>query len=573
MYKVLYPKDLVAEYLPGYEDNKEFMGLFNKYFVKTVKDKELLQGKEYYALSTYLYNNLKPDFNKRAVGFKENQKRALSFVKNYKKLETYINRSKNVKRPEAVANREKLKLKMITYWPMARVLENLEDMRKREEREENWKKGEERRHKMYMEKFSEEPSSNSLAKSLRVDEEKKALEEKTEPMGVAAKRALARAKALEEEENWKQSEQKRIKRYMEKVSKEPSSNSLPKSPPAKKATLSKKTTPERLKDTFTMWDQEHSLTIPPEDDDEKAVPVKRLEAKIKRTVRANRQLELASTPGELLQLIPFTLFGVSRKEMDPKHLKLFEKYMISIFAMKEFNDFSEYNSDWFRANYPKLQKYMVQNLSFTESEATKFFKKFNAFKDKMLYTDTHKITDTIKFFSYLPTYSALIELEERKYLPANKALPETTIKRKDFDKVSRKSLVFTRFALSKVFGGAFNNDKLFVTLFKDYIDTYIFDWDRFWDQWRFRNTVELGEKGGMDNEYLDLVKYIKYVYEPLSKKQRKNIANYVKNLERKLDVFTKEGDSQSIKKNNEFRLLSQTLMIYAPFADAFPTRL
>lgn len=527
-FKVLYPKDLVAEYLPGYENNKEFMGLFNKYFVKTVKDNEFWQGQEYHALRTYLYNNLKPDFNKKAIGFKENQKRALSFIKKYKKLETYINRSKNVKRPEAVANREKLKLKLITYWPMARVLENLEDTRKLEEHEEIVKKGEERRLKIHM----EEASKRTLARSLK------------------KKKKVRFTIPLEEEK-----------------------------------------APQREKDKLTMWDQEHSLTIPPEDDDEKSVPVKRLEAptsskkatsskktkrvvrrgKVTHTQRANKELNLASNFDEVLQVIPFTLFGVSRQEMDPKHRKLFESYMRKVRdEEKDFSDVSTFSSDWFRTNYPKFQKYMVQNLSFTADEATKFFKKFNALKDKLLYTHTQFTgINRIKFFSYLPTYSALIELEERKYLPAKSAVTESTINQKEFDKVSRSSKAFTKFALNKVFHGAFNNDELFVTLFKDYIDTYIFDWDRFWNQWRYRNTIEMDEKGGMDDEYLDLVKYIKNTYEPWSKHYRKFLANYVKNLERKLDVFTKEGDSQPIKRNNEFRLLSQTLMIYAPFYEAF----
>lgn len=290
-------------------------------------------------------------------------------------------------------------------------------------------------------------------------------------------------------------------------------------------------------------------------------------------VRANQQLSLASNFDEVLQVIPFTLFGVSRKEMDPKHLKLFESYMRNVrdeYKEKDYDDVSPFSSDWFRANYPKFQKYMVQNLSFTENEATKFFKKFNALKDKLLYTDTPFTgTDRIKFFSYLPTYSALIELEERKYLPANKALPETTINRKEFIKVSRSSSALTKFALDKVFGGVFNNDEVFVKLFKDYIDKYIFDWDRFWDQYRYRNNVEYDEKGGMDKEYVDLVKDIKTTYEPWSKKQRKDLANYVNNLERKLDVFTKEGEYAEPIINNKFRLLSLTLMIYAPFADAF----
>jgi hypothetical protein len=144
MSNVLIVDDIVKEYLPGYENVTRFMRLFHDYFVEQYNEGEFNYwlSKKFYTLIKYLRERLPEDL-------KTNHKRALSFVKNFKKLETYYNRSKNVKKPAAVENRERTKIKLITYWPFAKALEDRENLRISQEREAERKRADDE-YKQYL---------------------------------------------------------------------------------------------------------------------------------------------------------------------------------------------------------------------------------------------------------------------------------------------------------------------------------------------------------------------------------------------------------------------------------------
>jgi hypothetical protein len=110
------------------------MRLFHDYFVDQYNRGEFnyWQSKKFYTLIKYLRERLPKDL-------KTNLKRALSFVKNFRKLETYYNRTKSVK------FREQAKIKLITYWPFAKALEDREFSRISQEHEAEQKQIEERR--------------------------------------------------------------------------------------------------------------------------------------------------------------------------------------------------------------------------------------------------------------------------------------------------------------------------------------------------------------------------------------------------------------------------------------------
>jgi hypothetical protein len=116
--KVVVVKDIVAEYLPGYENIKEFMRLFNKYFVYEYKNPD--EGNPHQQnLMAYLSENLEREYST-----KEGMTTARKFVKQYNTLQSQqiqLNKKKGVN-PRLLEN---VRIKEITYRPMARVLSTL----------------------------------------------------------------------------------------------------------------------------------------------------------------------------------------------------------------------------------------------------------------------------------------------------------------------------------------------------------------------------------------------------------------------------------------------------------------
>jgi hypothetical protein len=116
--KVIIIKNIVAEYLPGYENVKEFMGLFNKYFVYEYKNPD--EGNPHQQkLMAYLSENLDNEYST-----KEGMTKARKFVKEFNTLQSLqlkLNKKKGIN-PRLLEN---VRIKEITYRPMARVLSTL----------------------------------------------------------------------------------------------------------------------------------------------------------------------------------------------------------------------------------------------------------------------------------------------------------------------------------------------------------------------------------------------------------------------------------------------------------------
>jgi ATPase subunit of ABC transporter with duplicated ATPase domains len=168
MAEVLNINDIVKEYLPEYKNVKEFMKLFTEYFPDQFRYKNIgLKTKKYYALVKYIRDNLPKDF-------KNDREKSLKFIENFENLETYYNRSSNVRKPEAIHNRELTRIKLITYWPFSSALEDEEYARVEQEREAKQKEREEIRIQYLMSDKAEE-SAKRKRKREREEKEKETL--------------------------------------------------------------------------------------------------------------------------------------------------------------------------------------------------------------------------------------------------------------------------------------------------------------------------------------------------------------------------------------------------------------
>jgi hypothetical protein len=111
-------KNIVAEYLPGYENIKEFMRLFTKYFIHEYRNPD--EGNPHQQkLMDYLSENLGDEYTT-----KEGMTTARKFVKEFNKLmslQTKLRKKKGVN-PRLLEN---VRIKEITYRPMASVLRTL----------------------------------------------------------------------------------------------------------------------------------------------------------------------------------------------------------------------------------------------------------------------------------------------------------------------------------------------------------------------------------------------------------------------------------------------------------------
>jgi hypothetical protein len=113
-------KNIVKEHLPGYENVKEFMSLFKKYFVYALENEdEPSRHKD--ILIEFLEDNLSNEYKNDDTSRKKAQK----FVKGYNSLIDSFNKLRNAKKPDLALKREKLKIKMIVLEPVRTALANI----------------------------------------------------------------------------------------------------------------------------------------------------------------------------------------------------------------------------------------------------------------------------------------------------------------------------------------------------------------------------------------------------------------------------------------------------------------
>jgi hypothetical protein len=113
-------KNIVKEHLPGYENVKEFMSLFKKYFVYALEhDDEPNRHKD--VLIEFLQDNLTDEYKNAD----DSGKKARKFIRGYNSLIDSFNKLRNATKPDLALKREKLKIKMLVLEPVRTALANI----------------------------------------------------------------------------------------------------------------------------------------------------------------------------------------------------------------------------------------------------------------------------------------------------------------------------------------------------------------------------------------------------------------------------------------------------------------
>lgn len=522
MSNVLIVDDIVKEYLPGYENVTRFMRLFYDYFVDQYNRGEFnyWQSKKFYTLIKYLRERLPKDL-------KTNHKRALSFVKNFRKLETYYNRTKNVK------FRERAKIKLITYWPFAKALEDRKNLRISQEREAERKRADDE-YKQYL-------LNDPKEKRKREVEEKKNLE------------FLERINRQDEE---KEKKQKREREEKEK-----------------QRVIKHKRFLENLEQKLEKRDFDYWQNV----------DLNRAYGMDEPPISKNRgyNIDYSDPDG----VINFVLNRVIKDE-PPKLKKLFIDYIKDIyynFFVVEGDTFI--GSYDFRIDYPKLYKYLDKHLSVTEAEKVKLFKIFNKLDDILVgrseINDPITWDDKFKFFILLPYYSVLVGREEKKKTKSRNIPKRTHVAKLSIDtfaKASRKFNSFFNFATNEMLGGIYNDYPEFLVLFAKYLKSYFYSssdiklliLEVFVQDWKRRNQIQgydYMEYGKLNETYTNLVEFLKNFLKDTPKQGRNSLINGVYSITDKLRLFEREDITG--RRKDHFAFLALQLLVYAPFADAY----